>query len=65
MFVQEIKAHAVNHYEEDGWDFVVETMTDEDILEIVEDCISFQEAVDAMLERITVLNEYRTDAQNS
>lgn len=65
MFVQEIKAYAVEHYDEDGWDFVVETMTDEDILEIIEDAHSLGEAIDLMLERIVVLDEYREDIVNA
>lgn len=31
--VAAVRAHAVKHYEEGGWDYVVEAMTDADIAE--------------------------------
>lgn len=63
MFVQEIKLHAINHYENDGWDFVVETMSDDDILEIVKDCHSYGDAIETMLDYIAVLHNYRSELQ--
>jgi len=31
--VDAVKAHALKHYEKGGWDYIVETMDDEDIAE--------------------------------
>lgn len=31
----DVKAHALAHYGEDGWDYVVEAWTDEDILNVI------------------------------
>jgi hypothetical protein len=65
MFVQEIKAYAVENYDTAGWDFIVETYTDEDILALIKDCISFQEAIDTMLEHIRPLSEFRSEIISS
>ena len=33
--IEAVKSHALNHYEQDGWDYVVECYDDEDIALII------------------------------
>jgi hypothetical protein len=35
-WIAAIKRHALDHYNEDGWDFCVESMTDDEIREALE-----------------------------
>jgi hypothetical protein len=34
-FIDAVKLHALDNYEKDGWDYIVETFTDDDIAEVI------------------------------
>jgi hypothetical protein len=36
VLLNAVKAHAIEHYEEGGWDYVVETFNDQDILDVID-----------------------------
>lgn len=35
MLVNQLKSHAVDNYTSNGWDIMIETMSDEDIQDII------------------------------
>jgi hypothetical protein len=59
--VDAVKEHAQRNYEEGGWDFVVETMTEMDILEVVRFCNSGENAIRAMAKHVALLDDHRSD----
>ena len=64
-WIDRIREHAATHYEEDGWDILVETWMDEDIIEIIDECESYEEAVYALVDILSTLDEYREDMDES
>lgn len=60
-----IRQHAITHYEEDGWDILVECWSDDDILEVIGDSTSFEEAIIALSDTLSTINEYRQEIQNA
>ena len=52
-FVQEVKDHALQHYEEDGWDIIVECYSDDEIADIIQGCSTEEEAIRAVLDDVT------------
>lgn len=58
-----IRQHATVHYTEDGWDILVECWTDEYIYEIISDCRTYEEAVIAVSEVLSVMDGFRRDVQ--
>jgi hypothetical protein len=60
--VKAVKAHAVDHYDEDGWDEIVEGFEDWEIVETIErnGAQTEAEAVD-LLHRIAKLRKERGD----
>jgi hypothetical protein len=45
--------------------FLVETWMDEDIIEVIDECESYEEAVYALVDILSTLNEYREDMDES
>ena len=64
-WIDRIREHATIHYEEDGWDILVETWMDEDIIEVIDECESYEEAVYALVDILSTLDEYREDMDES
>lgn len=51
--VEQVKTYAQAHYEEDGWDFLIETYEDEEIIELINDLdISPTLSLDAVIKGI-------------
>ena len=63
-WIDRIREHAATHYE-DGWDILVETWMDEDIIEVIDECESYEEAVYALVDILSTLSEYREDMDES
>jgi hypothetical protein len=61
--VEGVKKHATQHYEEDGWDYVVETMDDEEIADLVGFARNVREAIANVANTTTLLHERREDIQ--
>ena len=62
-FVEAVKEYAVAHYEEDGWDYVVETMDDEDIAEDIAGAQTPEEAIAKMYKIAKMLGDHRSEIQ--
>ena len=61
--VAAVRAHAVDNYESDGWDFVVECWTDADIAERIEGITTPEAAIAAVGEIAGLLDEQRSEVR--
>lgn len=61
--VDAVKAHALAHYEADGWDFVLETMTDQEIAEEFGDACTAEIAIDRVGRTAQLLDERRREVR--
>jgi hypothetical protein len=59
--VSAVRAYALKHYEQDGWDYVVECWEDKDILDIVKGCKQESQAIRKVKTAVKTLDEYRQD----
>jgi hypothetical protein len=59
MSVQDIINYCIDHYEERGFDIVVETLTDKEIEVLIEGCETLEDAIDAVLSWAAPLHEQR------
>lgn len=64
-WIERIREHASTHYEEDGWDILVESWTDEDITEVIDECVSYEEAIYSLSDILSAIDDYREDIRNS
>ena len=58
-----VKEHALANYETGGWDYVVETMTDEEIERHIIYCRSGAGAIKKMGQLVKLLDDRRRDIQ--
>lgn len=58
-----VRKHAMDHYEEGGWDFVVECYEDSDIAREMGDAATPAEAIAAVARIAGIRDERRRDAQ--
>ena len=58
-WTERIRQHALTHYAEDGWDFLVECWADEDIAEHYCGCKTYEEAVIAISDVLAAMDGYR------
>lgn len=56
-----VRAYALAHYEEDGWDVVVEAWDDTEIEEEIHNCTSAEEAIEAMRIPVEAYESVRAD----
>ena len=64
-WVERVKKHALVHYNEDGWDILVECWTDKYIAEHCTGYKTYEEALNNISRVLRTLAEYRLDIQNS
>jgi len=64
-FVEFIKAPALAHYEDGGWDVVVECYDDADIADTLDGAKDEAEALEAFSFLVSVWSERQADARNS
>lgn len=57
--------HAVDHYEIEGWDILVECWSDEDIWSHIEGAASEKEAIRLAAQALKPINDHRMDIINS
>lgn len=62
-WIEAIKKHAQDHYNKDGWDYVVECFTDEEIAEEIQSASNEQEAIQIMHKLVKERDDYRKDIQ--
>jgi hypothetical protein len=65
MSVQDVIDYCVNHYEEAGFDIVVETLTDAEIEKLIEGAHTLEDAIDAVLSWVAPINEYRQEIHST
>lgn len=63
--VTAVRAHASANYEVDGWDIVVETMSDDEICTIVRRCHNEAGAIRKMASYIRPIANVRADIQGA
>lgn len=63
--IQRIRDHALIHYSEDGWDILFECWTDSDIIDCVGDARTFEAAIIALSDTLSLLDEYRQEIQSA
>jgi len=60
-----IREHALIHYNENGWDILVECWTDADILEHIGTDTSFESAIITLSDNLSILDDYRCEMQSA
>ena len=65
FMVKAVRKHALAHYEEDGWDYIVECWSDDEIIEVIRQCHTEAGAIQKMKEEIAPLAAYRADIQGT
>jgi uncharacterized protein YcsI (UPF0317 family) len=60
---ERIRQHATVHYTEDGWDILVECWTDEYLNEIIGCSKTYEEAVIACSDILSVMDGFRKEIQ--
>ena len=58
-----VRAHALENYQTDGWDFVVEAWGDTDIADAVGRATTPEGAIAAVLETTRLLDEQRSEVR--
>ena len=61
--VRAVRAHALEHYETDGWDFIVECWEDADIAEAIGSAGSPEAAIAAVRKTARLLDERRSEVR--
>ena len=62
--IDAVKAHATAHYEQDGWDLVIETMSDTEIAETLKhDMWTIKQAIRIVGKSVKDYADYRADIQ--
>lgn len=59
-----VKAHALKHYEQGGWDVVVECYADAEIAEEIGDAATEAEAIERVGRSVGAYDEQRTAVRN-
>lgn len=61
--VAAVRAHAITNYESDGWDYVVECWSDEDLLRVVATCRTARGAIRKVRAEIRPLADMRAEVR--
>jgi hypothetical protein len=62
-FAKQIRCRATRFYKTDGWDYVVECWTDEDIDEETKDCATLDDAIKKVHNLVSPINEIRKERE--
>jgi hypothetical protein len=65
QMVEAVKKFANASYEHNGWDLVVETMSDEDIADLIKNCTNAIQAVSEVKRYIAPIHEHRREIQST
>ena len=63
--VEAVRRHAINNYERDGWDILVECYSDGDILELIGNATTLQGAIRKVKADLKPQADYRFDIENA
>jgi hypothetical protein len=61
--IQAVKQYARDHYNEGGWDFVVECYEDSEIAEVITGAKSEKQAISMMRRRVSLQDERRREIE--
>jgi hypothetical protein len=61
--IKAVKQYAMEHYEEEGWDYIVESYSDEDILDIIKDSATEADAIEAVRQDIAPRAQMRDEVR--
>ena len=65
QFIEVVILHAVDNYEIEGWDILVECWSDDEIWDVIKSAISEQEAIELALQALGPINDFREDIVNA
>ena len=65
LLVAGVRAHALENYNSDGWDYVVECFEDAEILEEIGDAKTLPAAIENVRFVVQMLDERRRDIQST
>ena len=63
--VAAVRAHALAHYNDGGWDVIVECWSDADITEFVDNAQTFDGTIAAIARMVSIYADREADARNS
>jgi hypothetical protein len=61
MLVTQLKSHAIDNYTSNGWDIMIETMSDSDIQDIISGCVDLNSAIEVMADYLQPIHEHREE----
>lgn len=62
--VAKIREHALRNYNQDGWDYLVECYSDNDIILLVAECESYEQAIAKLGRILKAKDEYRNEIRS-
>lgn len=65
MSVRDVIDYCINHYEEDGFDIVVETLTNAEIEALIEGAETLEDAIEAVLSWVAPIHEHRNEIRST
>jgi len=60
-----VRKHALENYEHDGWDYIVECWSDEEIKESIGSASTPEEAIAAVYRQVKILGDYRAEIEST
>lgn len=64
-WVAKIRKHAHENYEKNGWDYLVETYSDTDILFEIKDCKTYDASLKRIEQLMNILNDHRSEIKST
>lgn len=63
VLINAVRKHAINNYEQDGWDVLVECYDDGDILELIsnDNASTVEEAIASVHKTVKLYDDHRSD----
>lgn len=61
QFVKTVKEYALNNYEQDGWDILIECYADDEIQEVIGNANNSNEAISRLKDHLKTQNDYRSE----
>jgi hypothetical protein len=67
MLIGAVRRHAINNYEQDGWDILVECYDDGDILELISDAnaSTVEEAIASVRKTLKIYDDHRAEIRGA
>jgi hypothetical protein len=62
-YIDAVKDYAIKHYVEDGWDYIVECYTDNEIWQLIQEADSTEHAIQLAHYIAKIKDEYRKEIQ--